>query len=842
MNITITNGVNSYTIESDNIINGQTYGQITNRYKRNSLYTRLDSVNTDQLFILDKNQHNQIIHKINVSTDTIDVDGTTSWATAADLDAALEPIFFLTSSGGGVAPAVTKHVEVITAPADWTFDGSRYYIDAVHGLGTKDLLIEAYDISTDDTYVFDDYERTDANTVRIWSTVDTVSANVSISTGGSAVLTGDLGGAVSPENYGAIGNGITDDTSAFKLAITAAGNNGSITLKSGSTYLIKNELLGLNGQKFLGHNSTLKRGDAEVTTTTAVVGTADTDLDVVDGSVFEIGDYVILLDVTSPNSGTAYGEESATRRQITNIVGNTITVDGTFALPTNGNLPTEYPIGTKVLKVYHLISFLGANNENIVFDGVSVDGNKANNTEYLGWNHNGSIDNLGTNSIVKNGRFENIPNENIFIDDHCVIRDNYAKDLNGSFVHVSKESEPTSEGYNKIVNNNMINICIIDLAINGHNEGAVTCSNRTIRTLVDGNSLETCGGGLISNFALGVSEADDIAIITNNICKGIKGVCDGSISSTGFLRGFNISNNYFEDYDYLYFSTQVSYTLPKGGGFDDIRITGNTFINGRFLLESCSNVLINGNTFICKDGYSPANTKIPTGDLDYANQLTFNLCVDVTVSDNKFVNEASTQSVDLKNWVMLDLSANTFIKSDAITNTLYWYGGRNFMISNNTVEGFGFGLKQNDNVGTGTKGDHSYVNCQVKGNSIVMRKDASSEIALEIVPGMIADGNKIYGDSNASQGIFVYPCNTSVAASLNGGMAFRNYIIGITQSIRVGRSTGLEPVENSYVEYNEVDGAISDQTSGASTIANNITLDAAETILLDLPRENSGFY
>ena len=153
---------------------------------------------------------------------------------------------------------------------------------------------------------------------------------------------------ITPEQYGAIGDGVTDDTVAVQSAITAAGEGGVIDFKSTATYLLTSRLVGLSRQTFIGKGATFKRQDAKVTTTTTVVGTSDTTFNVANASLFNIGEDIILLDVTSPNLGTAYQEESAIRKMITGISGNTITVNGVFDLPTNGNLLTSYPTGTKV--------------------------------------------------------------------------------------------------------------------------------------------------------------------------------------------------------------------------------------------------------------------------------------------------------------------------------------------------------------------------------------------------------------------------------------------------------------------------------------------------------------
>lgn len=47
---------------------------------------------------------------------------------------------------------------------------------------------------------------------------------------------------VRPEQFGAVGDGVTDDTSAIRKAITAAGIGGRVSFRSGKTYLISDTL------------------------------------------------------------------------------------------------------------------------------------------------------------------------------------------------------------------------------------------------------------------------------------------------------------------------------------------------------------------------------------------------------------------------------------------------------------------------------------------------------------------------------------------------------------------------------------------------------------------------
>lgn len=81
-------------------------------------------------------------------------------------------------------------------------------------------------------------------------------------------------------DYGATGNGTTDDTAAIQAAITAAGQNADVVFPSG-TYLITSTLTSLTGQRWLGRGgqrgTTLKKG---ANIDMVVVGTLSTILDI----------------------------------------------------------------------------------------------------------------------------------------------------------------------------------------------------------------------------------------------------------------------------------------------------------------------------------------------------------------------------------------------------------------------------------------------------------------------------------------------------------------------------------------------------------------------------------
>lgn len=88
-----TSGTNSFTMKIDN----------KTSHLRN-LTTRFDNVspgNDQVLFVVGEIGKRSFSEKINLNIDSVDVDGTTVFADAAALDAALEPLFFLASGGGG---------------------------------------------------------------------------------------------------------------------------------------------------------------------------------------------------------------------------------------------------------------------------------------------------------------------------------------------------------------------------------------------------------------------------------------------------------------------------------------------------------------------------------------------------------------------------------------------------------------------------------------------------------------------------------------------------------------------------------------------------------------------
>ena len=64
-----------------------------------------------------------------------------------------------------------------------------------------------------------------------------------------------------PENFGAVGDGVTNDSSAFSTCIAKAVATGKYILLSNKTYLISNTLTNISNTNIIGINATIKLGD-----------------------------------------------------------------------------------------------------------------------------------------------------------------------------------------------------------------------------------------------------------------------------------------------------------------------------------------------------------------------------------------------------------------------------------------------------------------------------------------------------------------------------------------------------------------------------------------------------
>ena len=152
----------------------------------------------------------------------------TSWVNAA--------------SGGGDSE-ITTYVTTVTG---WTLSGGIYYADITHSLGTKDILVEAYTTADDKTVGLEDIDRTNNDTIRIWSATNTQDVRV-------VVLSTNTG--TSPDSHTVQSH---TDTTATGTQLNELVGSGETTLHSHASQQLS-----------------LPSTDQSVTGTT-VIGTVDT--------------------------------------------------------------------------------------------------------------------------------------------------------------------------------------------------------------------------------------------------------------------------------------------------------------------------------------------------------------------------------------------------------------------------------------------------------------------------------------------------------------------------------------------------------------------------------------
>ena len=146
-------------INVDGVNQPQPKGILTCRFVDNSQELRI--INT-----AGSNQSDTIF-TINLSEDTVDVDGTTSFADAQALYDALEPLFFLANGGGGDTPepSPTGEGELISIEGVVQWDTRPYTVDS----GTEDARFKG-DVFADGEFFAQQDSTVYANNIRVGTT------------------------------------------------------------------------------------------------------------------------------------------------------------------------------------------------------------------------------------------------------------------------------------------------------------------------------------------------------------------------------------------------------------------------------------------------------------------------------------------------------------------------------------------------------------------------------------------------------------------------------------------------------------------------------------------------
>lgn len=314
------------------------------------------------------------------------------------------------------------------------------------------------------------------------------------------------------DQYNSLNPGVSSNP-AIARAIEVAGIGGTVIFSPNKTYYINEPIKPLKDQVFIGNGAIIKRMDESTTTVATAVPESSTN-DVVLSSVpsdWKVDDMLFFYDAAAGQLGTyiAYAWINA-------INGNTITVR---SKSTN---PWALPVGTKVTKSVPMMT--GSQYPtpvpfkvfNLVFDG-----NRDHNSGLLNWYIHGTINVFGFGSLISDCQFYNIPTENI-VTQGGVVRNCFAQDLNGSFVHLSCPSEDLLNGNERymgtfVIGNMCRRVCSVDNSILRHSQAPVTYSWNAGKLVVLGNQFYGTGNSMCLQMNMPVpSEPESPSETSNN--------------------------------------------------------------------------------------------------------------------------------------------------------------------------------------------------------------------------------------------------------------------------------------------------------------------------------------
>jgi hypothetical protein len=628
------------------------------------------------------------------------------------------------------------------------------------------------------------------------------------------------------DSYGAVGDGITDDSTAINAAIAASTQDDILVFSPGKTYIAAQPLNFTNTRILWGYGATLKRGAAIQTTITAPVAANAISIPVANASIFQIGDEVLITDATQPNGGIAQSESSlnGTNRQvITNIVGNTLTVSPSVQRAGGGSFPS----GSKIFKCFNMISIPFTSQPFYIY-GLTIDGNKDNNQSNYSWLINASVSRIPPNSYIKDVKFINASNENSFTDGNVIFENCIVRDSNTGITHVSKSGD--LDGAIIVRGCLFDNVCIQGKTITNHSEAIVTFSNSCTNVLFDGNSVLNFNQGYVLGTMAGLS--NNVQISNCPIIKGGARIFDyNETDNDRVVEGIKIFNNYFEDAGDVFISS--TQTVRQGLGSDKILISNNSFKNSKLRFQYVTGVVITNNRIEFTDGGTVSTSG---GILRAGGAITFREGVDVTITGNKLIDYNTTYNADINGAIFIDdAGTRTVIKSDISTSTSYIYGGRGFKISDNTIWGFAYGIVDDPST---TPSTLQYLGTTISDNTIIMRNDANAAIGIWAAPGFIVDNNTIYSNSGCDYSMRVMGVAVGSAATLNGPIVTNNRVYGGQRTIELNSTNNY----NAQIHNNIVTAAITN-SSANSNITGTVVMTVNQNALpLVLPRQNSGFY
>lgn len=306
------------------------------------------------------------------------------------------------------------------------------------------------------------------------------------------------------KNYGAVGDGVTDDTAAIQATIAAAGAGGVIYFPKG-TYLVSASITSLDGLTWCGDGArqSIIKVAAGHSGTKILDLQSDTENLITDLG-FDGSNHLTCIKGIQTNTASSVKNLTVQRCYFTSILPNTVASYGT----TSGAIWLWSANGADIL--YNEIVDCG---RGIVVDDptggrVNIVGNRITNT---------AVDISSSGIYVK--RSSSFAN-----DTRVVIRDNYISDCQRDPTDVEPFTGNGQEGHGivvsrcrgiRIINNTCVN-----------NGRGILCSNESMDTLIEGNECyDNLDSGIrcepesaTQDISLGTDDVRGL-IIAHNVCR-----------------------------------------------------------------------------------------------------------------------------------------------------------------------------------------------------------------------------------------------------------------------------------------------------------------------------------
>ena len=129
-------------------------------------------------------------------------------------------------------------------------------------------------------------------------------------------------GYLSAKEFGAVGDGVTDDTDALERLFEEAFEQKKAAFLDPGTYLIRRSLMLRTGMEIYGQDATITKAKTVVTSLTTAATAGQTFLNVVDASQFAVGDQICIIYPDQANQCT-YGIVDSIQQNViyfTNII------------------------------------------------------------------------------------------------------------------------------------------------------------------------------------------------------------------------------------------------------------------------------------------------------------------------------------------------------------------------------------------------------------------------------------------------------------------------------------------------------------------------------------------